>query len=91
MAANRIKKGGSRLSSVTVLVSAYITHLDKSRDILYVKAENGNDTCQKIKNEITSINDDEIKSDDCNTTITGSEKYDSSTSMTSYLGNIKCS
>jgi hypothetical protein len=82
LAANRIKKCSvSRLPSVTVLVSAYITHLDNSQDVLYVKADNGNDTCQKIKNEITSINDEEIKSDECNTTITWSGKCDSLTSM----------
>jgi hypothetical protein len=75
LASNRIKKGSvSRLPSVTVLVSAYITHLDNSRDILYVKADNGNDTCQKIKNESTIINDGEIKSDECSTTITVSKK-----------------
>ena len=75
MAANRIKKGSvSRLLSVTVLVSAYITHLDNSRDIFYVKADNGNDTCQKIKKESTSVNDEGIKSDECNTTITGNTK-----------------
>lgn len=75
MAANRIKKGTvSRLPSVTVLVSAYTTHLDNSRDILYVKADNGNDSCQKIKKESTGINDEGIKPDECNTTTTGNIK-----------------
>ena len=77
MATNRIKKGSVyRLSSVTANASAYITHLDNSRDIFYVKADTGNDTSQNIKNESTSINDDEIKSDECNTKIIGNEKCD---------------
>ncbi|MDP8906385.1 MAG: hypothetical protein M3M88_02560 [Thermoproteota archaeon] len=92
MAANRIKKGSvSRLSSVTDLVIACITHLNNSQDILYVKSDNENDKCQKLKNESTSINDEKIKSDECNITITGSEKCGSVTSMTSHLGKIKCS
>ena len=77
MAANRIKKGlVYRLSSGTAIASAYITHLDNSRDIFYVKADNGNDTSQNIKNESTSINDEEIKSDKCDSKIMGSEKCD---------------
>ena len=75
MAANRIKKGSvSILPSVTAIANAYITHLDNSQDILCVKADNGNYTGQKIKNESTSINDEEIKSNECNTTITASKK-----------------
>ncbi len=70
---------------------AYILHLNRSQDILYVKADNGNDKCQKLKNESTSINDEKIKSDLCNITITESEKRGSVTSMTSYLGKIECS
>ena len=82
MAANRIKKGSvSRLPSVSVLVSVYITHFDNSRDILHGKADNGNDICQKIKNESTSTNDEEIESDECNTKTKGSEKRDYLTSM----------
>ncbi|HEX8678132.1 MAG TPA: hypothetical protein VF700_12985, partial [Segetibacter sp.] len=78
LAANRIKKGSVyRLSSVTDIASAYITHLDNSRDIFYVKEDNGNDTSQNIKNESTRINDEEIKSEECNTKIMGSEKCDS--------------
>ncbi|MBA3284726.1 MAG: hypothetical protein H0U27_06655 [Nitrosopumilus sp.] len=92
MAANRIKKYSVfRLSSITVLVTVYISHFDNFQDILYVKADNGNDKCQKIKIESTSLNDEEIKSDECNTSVTGSEKCDSLTSFLSFLGNIKCS
>lgn len=92
MAANRIKKGSvSRLPSVTVLVNAYITHHDNSQDIMYVKADDGNDTFKKIKNKSTSINNKEIKLDEFNTTITGSEKCDSLTPFLSHPGNIKYS
>ena len=79
------------LSSVTVLATVYISHFDNLQDILYVKADNGNDKCQKIKNESTSINDKDIKSDECNTSITESEKCDSLTTFLSHPGNIKCS
>jgi hypothetical protein len=75
LAANRIKKSSVfRLSSITVLVTVYLSHFDNHQEILYVKADNGNDNCQKIKNESTSLNNEEIKWDECKTSGTGSEK-----------------
>ncbi len=80
-----------RLSSATVLVIVNISHLNNFQDILSVKADNGNDKCQKIKNECTCIKDEKIKLDECDASIDGSEKCDSVTSFLSYRGNIKCS
>ncbi len=87
MAANRIKKGPvSRLSLGTVLVIVYITHLNNSQDILYVKTGNRNYKCQKLKNENTSIKDEKIKPNEGNIIITEGEKCDSATSTTPHLG-----
>jgi hypothetical protein len=90
LAANRIKKiSVSRLSSVTSLVNACISHLNRSQDILGVRADNGNDKFQKLKNESTSINDGKIKLDQSNTTFIESEKFGSVKSMASYSAKIK--